>query len=182
MLMPSPPSTRPISLRPTYTRQPGREMRLMVLITDSLFGPYFKYTRSTFLPSSSADLKFAMKPSSFKMRAISSFSREAGTSSFWWRALCALRMRVIKSATGSVKLICHSFYCSPAGSGLRHAGRNPLAQSHLPGRLCHPGYLTFQCQPAKTQAAQAELAHECPRAPAQLAAALLPGGKLRLLG
>src|ERR1700677_2134736 len=39
------------------------------------------------------------------MRAISVFSFEAGTSSFWWRARIELRMRVTKSATGSVKLI-----------------------------------------------------------------------------
>src|ERR1700679_3061589 len=39
------------------------------------------------------------------MRAISVFSFDAGTSSFWWRARMELRMRVTKSATGSVKLI-----------------------------------------------------------------------------
>src|ERR1700743_1281703 len=39
------------------------------------------------------------------MRAISVFSFEAGTSSFWWRARMELRRRVRKSATGSVKLI-----------------------------------------------------------------------------
>src|SRR5258708_7014016 len=43
------------------------------------------------------------------MRAISSFSFEAGTSIFWCLALCALRMRVTKSATGSVKLMLLSF-------------------------------------------------------------------------
>src|SRR5580704_8486908 len=39
------------------------------------------------------------------MRAISLLSLEAGTSSFWWRARIELRMRVRKSATGSVKFI-----------------------------------------------------------------------------
>src|SRR5271166_4446403 len=39
------------------------------------------------------------------MRAISSFSLESGTSTFWCRALMALRTRVRKSATGSVKLM-----------------------------------------------------------------------------
>src|SRR5712692_4551673 len=39
------------------------------------------------------------------MRAISSFSLEAGTSTFWCRALIALRMRASMSATGSVNLI-----------------------------------------------------------------------------
>src|SRR6185312_3016369 len=39
------------------------------------------------------------------MRAISLFSLEAGTSSFWWRARIELRIRVRKSATGSVRFI-----------------------------------------------------------------------------
>ena len=43
-----------------------------------------------------AGLKFAMYPSSFRMRAISAFNFEAGTSSFWWRARMELRMRVRK--------------------------------------------------------------------------------------
>src|SRR5258708_39007185 len=38
------------------------------------------------------------------MRAISVFSFDAGTSSFWWRARMELRMRVTQSATGAVKL------------------------------------------------------------------------------
>ena len=41
----------------------------------------------------------------FWMRAISLFSLEAGTSSFWWRARMELRMRVPQSATGSVRFI-----------------------------------------------------------------------------
>src|SRR5579883_2996401 len=49
------------------------------------------------------------------MRAISVFSLEAGTSSFWWRARIALRRRVRKSATGSVKLIVSP--SSPVRSG-----------------------------------------------------------------
>src|SRR5438309_5752966 len=40
------------------------------------------------------------------IRAISSFSLEEGTSSFCWCARIALRTRVRKSATGSVKFIC----------------------------------------------------------------------------
>src|SRR5882762_3316066 len=39
------------------------------------------------------------------MRAISTFSREAGTSTFWCRACSALRTLVSISATGSVNLI-----------------------------------------------------------------------------
>jgi hypothetical protein len=48
------------------------------------------------------------------MRAISSFNREAGMSTFWCRAWSAFRTRVSMSATGSVNLIvcfssCHPF-------------------------------------------------------------------------
>src|SRR6266404_2114195 len=157
-------------------------MRVMVLITDSLFGPYFRYTRSTRLPSSSLALKLAMKPSSFRMRAISSFNFEAGTSILGWRALCALRMRAKKSATGSVKLMFELLlYFFLAGSTLKsfHAGN---LQSGLPGRLGDARDLALQCQSAETQPAHAELPHECPRTSAQFAAALLPRGKLRLLG
>src|SRR5580693_8564090 len=39
------------------------------------------------------------------MRAISSFNREAGMSTFWCRAWSAFRTRVSMSATGSVNLI-----------------------------------------------------------------------------
>src|SRR5579862_7101024 len=53
------------------------------------------------------------------MRAISSFNREAGTSTFWCRAWSAFRTRVSISATGSVNLIVcfslsHSFAPRPA--------------------------------------------------------------------
>src|ERR1700760_4267554 len=50
------------------------------------------------------------------MRAISVFNFDAGTSSFWWRARMELRIRVTKSATGSVKLILSPPF--PVRSGL----------------------------------------------------------------
>src|ERR1700691_631082 len=61
--------------------------------------------RMTLWPSSSVALKFEMYPSSFRMRAISTFSRDAGISTFWCRACSALRTLVSISATGSVNLI-----------------------------------------------------------------------------
>src|SRR5580658_1798154 len=60
------------------------------------------------LAPSSASLKLTMKPSSFKMRAISILSLEAGTSTLGWRADCALRMRVSMSAMGSVMAMFYS--------------------------------------------------------------------------
>ena len=42
--MPKPFRTRGIEPLLAYTRKPGFEIRLMPLITFSLFGPYFKVT------------------------------------------------------------------------------------------------------------------------------------------
>src|SRR5580704_5507973 len=64
-----------------------------------------------------------MYPSSFRMRAISTFSLEAGTSTFWCRACSALRTLVSMSATGSVNLIvCFSSrhpFAPPSAENLR---------------------------------------------------------------
>src|ERR1700735_4511333 len=98
------------------------------------------------------------------MRAISVFSFEAGTSSFWWRARIELRMRVTKSATGSVKLI-----LSP-----------PLC--YLPAGLNNPGNLAPERQLAEAQTAQTELAQVGAGPAANLAAIVLAAGKLRLAG
>src|SRR3954464_2045616 len=65
-----------------------------------------------------------MKPSSLRMRAISSFSLEAGESTLACRARIALRMRDRKSATGSVvKLI----YFSSTVRSPRRAGEPATA-------------------------------------------------------
>src|SRR5580704_10873300 len=79
------------------------------------------------------------------MRAISSFSLEAGISTFWCRALIALRIRVNISATGSVNLM-RSF--SSIARLLRpflHCTEEPAATSYnlnLHARLkpCLPEY------------------------------------------
>src|SRR5271170_6918703 len=56
------------------------------------------------------------------MRAISVFSLEAGISTFWCRAIIALRIRVSMSATGSVNLIVLLLLSRPFAFG-RAAGR-----------------------------------------------------------
>src|SRR6185312_11342492 len=65
------------------------------------------------------------------MRAISLLSLEAGASSFWCFARCALRIRVKKSATGSVRFIV--FLSSPVRSctqeNLRECLRPPRLSS-----------------------------------------------------
>src|SRR5690242_8328517 len=102
------------------------------------------------------------------MRAISSFSLETGTSTFWCRAPIALRMRASKSATGSVNLI------------MLLLGSSPV-DSHSPRRLAHTRDLAAQREPAKTQAADAELAQVGARTAADMTAVVLPRGKLGLL-
>src|SRR5580704_947212 len=151
------------------------------------------------------------------MRAISSFNREAGMSTFWCRAWSAFRTRVSMSATGSVNLIVcfsssHPFAPRHAenlrqliyyphlssrgrgscgrGIGARRANRPcPLrttksrlwrASLPLPRRLRNPRNLPAQRELAEAQAANAELAHVSARTPAELAAVVLPRGKLRL--
>src|SRR3954452_18067212 len=125
------------------------------------------------------------------MRAISSFSLDAGISTFWCRALIALRMRASMSATGSVNfigllLLDRPFALAltaeePAATRLqscipgRYAGT-----SFLPGRLRNTRNLSAQRQAAETQAAKAELAEKRARASADLAAVMLARRKLGL--
>src|SRR5689334_7628913 len=115
------------------------------------------------------------------MRAISSFNREAGISTFWCRAWSAFRTLVNMSATGSVNLIVcfslshpfaprraenlqrlvhHSFVVSrlSLASSLVVANDQPPATNNaLPGRLRNPWNLPAQRQLAEAQAADAEL-------------------------
>src|SRR5271165_3351652 len=120
--------------------------------------------RMLFLAPSSASLKFMMKPSSLRMRAISILSFEAGTSTFGCRACAALRIRVSMSATGSDVDICRS---------------TPVILS-LPAGLGHAGNLPGQRQFAKTNPAQFELTEIAARTPAAEAAVAMPALELRL--
>src|SRR5215469_10231142 len=145
-----------------------------------------------------------MYPSSFKIRAISSFNREAGISTFWCRAWSALRTRVSMSATGSVNLIVcfslsHPFAPRPAENlqqlvtsvvrswsfivGLLAVVANdhrPATNDHLPGRLRNPWNLPAQRQLPEAQTADAELPQISSRTSAQFAAVMLARGELRL--
>src|SRR5579863_5065046 len=71
------------------------------------------------------------------MRAISTFNREAGTSTFWCRACSALRTLVNMSATGSVNLICFSSrhpFAPHSAENLRRLAYQFLLLLYL----CHP--------------------------------------------
>ena len=132
------------------------------------------------------------------MRAISTFSREAGTSTFWCRACSALRTLVSISATGSVNLIvCFSSrhpFAPRSAENLRqlllrcHPERNAFCLAKdlrpampLPRRLRDARNLAAQRQPAEAQAAQAELAQISARTSANLAAVVSARGKFRSL-
>src|SRR6266540_1698488 len=90
-----------------------------------------------------------MYPSSLRMRAMPSFRREVGISTLSCSALLALRMRASMSATGSVSI------GSPAGLG--HARDDALV-----GEV------------AQADPAEAELAEDRARAPAAVAARVVP--------
>src|SRR5918999_2891856 len=96
-----------------------------------------------------------MYPSSSRMRAISTFSLEAGTSTRACFAMTALRRRVSISAIGSVIV----------------RVRPLLATSYrLPATLCHASHVALQRQLAEAEPAQRELAHVGSRPSAQMAA------------
>src|SRR5574340_206095 len=101
-----------------------------------------------------------MYPSSFSIRAISAFNLDAGTSTFGWRALMALRTRVSMSPMGSLVMLLLP----------------------LPARLDHARDLPVQRELAETQAAHAEFAQVATRPPAPPATVALPATQFGLAG
>src|SRR5262245_27919335 len=117
------------------------------------------------------------------MRAISTFSLEAGISTFWCRARIELRMRASMSATGSVNLIvCFSSirpFAPRLAENLQRLATSVVGQKRpttktthrsLPGRLRNPGNLALQREPAEAKPAYPELAEIRPWPSADLAA------------
>src|SRR5882672_3836560 len=105
--------------------------------------------RSAPCTSASTTLKLSTKPSSLRMVTMATFIFEAGTSTVLCLATCALRMRVRRSAIGSVMLI---FRLLPAGLG---DARKRAFEREIP----------------EADATQLKLAEKSPRPPAPLAAA-----------
>src|SRR5215469_7866030 len=99
-----------------------------------------------------------MKPSSLRMRAISVFSLEAGTSTLGWRAWIAFRTRVSMSAMGSLIIV--------------------LLLQFLPASLGHAWDLAVQSELAEAEATNTELAQEAARTTAAPTAVAVPGGQL----
>src|SRR5260221_8405273 len=96
-----------------------------------------------------------MKPSDLRMRAISRFVREAGTTTSVWRAWEGLRTRVSMSAIGSEMFI------------------------GLPARLCDARQLALEGALPEADPAQREAAHERPRTAADDAAVVPADLELR---
>src|SRR5882724_7526184 len=137
-------------------RRPGRDTRTRPVMTRSLPAPYLRYTRSVPGVFSSIRRKFLMKPSLFRISVIRTLSLEDGMSTFSCSALLAFRIRVRRSAMGSVIM-------SP-----------PL----LPARLDHARNLTLEGQLPEAEPAALELAQVPAGSPAELAAVVRPHPEL----
>src|SRR5215213_3815996 len=110
--------------------------------------------------------KFLMKPSSLRILQISTLSLEIGTSSRSCLARRALRIRLSRSAMGSVMLIVSLL------ESLKPAS---------PARLDHAGQIALQRQLAEVDAAETELAVVAAGAAADPAAVAIPHVELQLL-
>src|SRR5687768_15161347 len=131
-------------------RRPGRDTRTSPEMTRSFPAPYLRYTRSVPGFFSSIRRKFLMKPSVLRISVMRTLSREAGMSTFSCSARLAFRMRVRRSAMGSVIM------------------SRPL----LPARLDHARNLALEGQLPEAEPAAFELA-QVPAGPAtELAAAV----------
>ncbi|GAM93764.1 30S ribosomal protein S8 [Listeria monocytogenes] len=100
--IPRPLSTLGTSVDFAYTRKPGLLIRFKPVITRSPVAPYFKKTRIVPALSSSIYSTSRIKPSRFNISAISFLILDAGSSNLSCLTMFALRMRVRKSAIGSV--------------------------------------------------------------------------------
>src|SRR5688572_24898246 len=144
-------------------RQPGRLTRCRSVMTRSMPWPYFRKTRSTPCLPSSVSRKLAMYPSSLRMRAISIFSLEDGTSTLGSFARTPFRIRVIMSATGSVMFI-----------------GNTSRRSRLPTGLDHSRDVPRERLQPEADAAELELPQVTTGAAADAAARVFADGELRL--
>src|SRR5260370_18933087 len=118
------------------------------------------------------------------MRAISSFSLDAGISTRECLAPTALRIRANMSATGSVMLYSKSlpiFDCRFSIVLLQIGNRQLAIENPFsPARFHHAGNLPLQGQLTKTDAAQVKLSQIAARAAASQTARIAARRKLRL--
>src|SRR3954463_15829927 len=131
-------------------------MRFSPETTGTLPSTYLRVSLRTGVGPSWSSRTSAMKPSSTRIRAISRFVRDAGTTTSVWRAREAFRTRVSMSAIGSEMFI------------------------GLPARLRDAGQLAQQGPLPEADPAQGEPPHVGARAPAHEAAAVAANLELRL--
>src|SRR5438477_1773406 len=175
MAIPRPFITLGISVYLTYRRRPGFDWRRISLMAGRRPSSYFSRTFKVPCRPSSARDTSRTKPSSRSTSQIFCLMLLAGRSTSSRPARWALRIRVSRSATGSVMLIsCYLRRPYPWA-------RRRCSCVGLPGRLDHSGDLALQGAIAKADAAHLELVQEGPAAPAQLAAVVGTHPELRLL-
>src|SRR5512142_164589 len=125
-----------------------------------------------------------MYPSSFRMRTISSFILEEGTSTVSCLESLALRIRLSRSDTGSVIVIPETPYsdCDAMSGEVRRPrpGKAGVA-GFLPARLRDPGDLAGQGQFPEADPAQLKFPQVPPRAAAPAAAVVCTNLEFRLL-
>src|SRR5215470_3403432 len=126
-------------------------------MTRSLAAPYLRYTRRVPGFFSSMRRKFLMNPSLFKISVMRTLSLDAGMSTFSCSARLALRMRVRRSAMGSVI----------------------MPRVPLPARLDHARHFALEGQLPEAQPAGLELPQIAAWAAADLAAVVAPRLELR---
>src|SRR4051794_36149177 len=122
-------------------------MRFSPDTTGTLPSTYLRVSFRTIVGPSCSSWTSAMKPSSLRIRAISRFVRDAGTTTSVWRAREAFRTRVSMSAIGSEMFI-----------------------GFLPARLRDARQLAPEGALPEADPAQGELPHVGTRAPADEAA------------
>src|SRR6186997_2420429 len=126
-------------------------------MTRSLPDPYLRYTRRVPGLFSSMSRKFLMKPSVLRISVMRTLSLDAGMSTFSCSARLALRMRVRRSAMGSVI----------------------IPRASLPARLDHARHLALEGQLPEAESAGLELPQVAAGTAADLAAAVAPRLELR---
>src|SRR2546426_9171632 len=175
MAIPRPFITLGISVYLTYRRRPGLDWRRISLMAGRRPSSYLSRTFKVPCRPSSARDTSRTKPSSRSTSQIFCLMLLAGRSISSSPARCALRIRVSRSATGSVMLIASlPPPAVPVGAPARCC-------VELPRRLDHSRDLALEGAIAEADAAHLELVQEGPAAPAQLAAVVGTHPELRLL-
>src|SRR3972149_4224063 len=175
--VPRPPRIFGMASLATYQRCPGLELRLTPEMAGWCCASQRRVIDRTLRSSTTDSVTAERKPSSRRTSARRFLSFEPGTSTVALRDRIPLRMRVRRSAIGSVMVhLCSSGpRCGSRSPGRSAAPRSrgsipaASARTALPARLHDAGDLALERQEAEAEAAELELPHVRARAPAQRA-------------